>query len=450
MSTVLSFKTFEKQRIALRALRDNKHNEVLYGGGARGGKSWLGCGWIVMECITKPGSAWLVAREELSKLRDTTLLTFFKVLKEFGIQKDEHYHFDAQTFTATFYNGSKVFFRELKYIPSDPEFDRIGSYDLTGAFIDECQQIHEKAISVLRGRFSVLSGEGWKTIPKCLYTCNPAKNWVYREFVKPAKEGVLREDRCFVPSLATDNPFADEAYIENLKKADKITRERLLYGNFEYDDDEASLMRYDKITGIFTNSYVEKGLSYITVDVARFGKDTTTIAIWSGLRAEKIIRLEKKSIIEVSNFVKDLANKHRVPYSRIAVDEDGVGGGVVDQLPGCFGFVNNSRALNDENFANLKSQCYFKLAEVINSDLLYVYTDSLEIKEMLIEELEQVKQKDLDKDGKKSVIPKEEVKKLIGRSPDISDSLMMRMVFEINKPKQKAPTGTLGMAMRGR
>ena len=37
-----------------------------------------------------------------------------------------------------------------------------------------------------------------------------------------------------------------------------------------------------------------------------------------------------------------------VPTANVAVDEDGVGGGVVDLLR-CVGFVNNSRAV-DENF----------------------------------------------------------------------------------------------------
>lgn len=427
----LQFKTFEKQRQALRALRDTSTNEVLYGGGARGGKSWLGCGWIVMECISKPGSAWLIAREELTKLRDTTLLTFFKVLKELGLKKDTHFHYDAQSFICTFYTGSRVFFREIKYIPSDPEFDRLGSYDLTGCFLDECQQIHEKAISVLRGRFSVLSGEGWKTIPKSLYTCNPAKNWIYRDFVKPAKEGTITHDRLFIPSLATDNPFADEAYIENLKKADKITRARLLYGDFEYDDDPAALMSIDKINNIFTNDYVPGGEKYITADIARFGSDTSTIIYWNGLRAERIVQLRKKSTTDVADMINGMRRMYQVSMSNVVIDEDGIGGGVVDQLDGCYGFVNNSRALEGENFANLKSQCYFKLAELVNDGKIYVNCPDIDIKSQLIEELEQVKQKDMDKDGKKAVIPKDKVKELIGRSPDLSDSLMMRMVFEI-------------------
>jgi phage terminase large subunit len=37
----------------------------------------------------------------------------------------------------------------------------------------------------------------------------------------------------------------------------------------------------------------------------------------------------------------------------------------------------------------------------------------------------------MDKDGKKRIIPKDKVKELIGRSPDYSDLLMMRMWFSL-------------------
>ena len=55
-------------------------------------------------------------------------------------------------------------------------------------------------------------------------------------------------------------------------------------------------------------------------------------------------------------------------------------------------------------------------------------------KEDLIEELEQVKAKDPDSDEKRLYLtPKEKVKEQIGRSPDYSDALMMRFIFELNK-----------------
>jgi phage terminase large subunit len=50
---------------------------------------------------------------------------------------------------------------------------------------------------------------------------------------------------------------------------------------------------------------------------------------------------------------------------------------------------------------------------------------------LIIEELEWVKQYEMDKDGKKRVLPKEKIKEAIGRSPDFADMLMMREWFEI-------------------
>ena len=111
-----------------------------------------------------------------------------------------------------------------------------------------------------------------------------------------------------------------------------------------------------------------------------------------------------------------------------------MGGGVCDILR-CKGFVNNSRALENpitktkENFDNLKSQCYYKLAELVNANKIYINADGKQ-KQLIIEELEQVKQKSVDSDTSKGIIPKDRVKALIGRSPDFSDCLAMRMIFE--------------------
>ena len=49
-------------------------------------------------------------------------------------------------------------------------------------------------------------------------------------------------------------------------------------------------------------------------------------------------------------------------------------------------------------------------------------------------ELEQVKQYNMDKDGKRTVLPKDKVKDILGRSPDFADTLMMREWFEL-KPQ---------------
>jgi len=51
--------------------------------------------------------------------------------------------------------------------------------------------------------------------------------------------------------------------------------------------------------------------------------------------------------------------------------------------------------------------------------------------DIVTEEMEQVKQKDIDKDGKIALVSKDIVKQNIGRSPDEWDSIMMLYWFEL-------------------
>ena len=113
------------------------------------------------------------------------------------------------------------------------------------------------------------------------------------------------------------------------------------------------------------------------------------------------------------------------------MDEDGVGGGVKDYLR-CQGFVNNARALKGENYQNLKTQCFYKLADLINKGQIGINCKDIGIKNDIIEELEQVRTKDADKDTKLQIIPKDTIKAILGRSPDYADTLAMRCYYEID------------------
>jgi len=139
----------------------------------------------------------------------------------------------------------------------------------------------------------------------------------------------------------------------------------------------------------------------------------------------------KSSVNEVVDAVRQLQQEHEVSLRNIIVDEDGVGGGVKDYLR-CQGFVNNARPIKKENYQNLKTQCYYKLADLINKGQLGIQCNDITIKNQIIEECEQVRMKDADKDNKLQMVAKETVKDIIGRSPDFSDALAMRMYYEID------------------
>jgi hypothetical protein len=68
------------------------------------------------------------------------------------------------------------------------------------------------------------------------------------------------------------------------------------------------------------------------------------------------------------------------------------------------------------------------------------------ITDELTQELLAVKLKDVDKDNKVSVQSKDDMKKVLGKSPDLSDALMMRMYFEIKNMKT---TGRYSIAFVG-
>ena len=162
----------KKQGKALEYLTDSTTNTVLYGGAAGGGKSFLGCAYIIWLCVKYDGVRCLIGRSKLDTLKKTTLNTFFEVCSSWGILAGQHYNYNAQTNVIRFFNGSEVILKDLFQYPSDRNFDSLGSLEITAAFIDECNQITEKAYQVVGSRIRYKLDE-YGLIPKMLLTCNP-------------------------------------------------------------------------------------------------------------------------------------------------------------------------------------------------------------------------------------------------------------------------------------
>ena len=74
-------KLLPKQENAVYYLKDDKTSEILYGGAAGGGKSALGCLWLIECCQKYPNSRWLMGRSKLKALKETTLNTYHQIKK---------------------------------------------------------------------------------------------------------------------------------------------------------------------------------------------------------------------------------------------------------------------------------------------------------------------------------------------------------------------------------
>lgn len=434
----IQIKPTKKQAKAWIKLQDKTTKYVVFGGGAGGGKSWQGCEWLLSMCLSYPGTKWYIGREELKRLMTSSYVTFLKVCKFHKIPK-VLWKLNGQYNYIDFTNGSRIDLLDLKYLPSDPLYERFGSTEYTGGWIEEAGEVHFDAFDTLKSRIGRHLNKEYNIPSKMFITCNPKKNWLYIDVYKPWKEKKLPIQFCFIQSLYNDNPFTAEEYGENLSQIkNKSKKRRLMFGDWEYTDDPLLLFDYEAITDMFTNN-ANRGHKYLTIDVAGAGIDKTMLIFWDGLFIEDMEEMDDISSEELDKIL----TENNIPRSHCLADNDGVGYGLVKDTKGIKGFVNGSSPIktkfknrpNTSNYRNLKAQCWFLLANYVNSGLIGCYKDiPLNLKKNMIEDLEIIKQKEADDDRKLEVIPKKEIKDILGRSPDVGDAIMMRMLFELKTP----------------
>jgi len=415
----------ERQEIAISYLSPSSEVEqILYGGGVYGGKSWLGCYWQILRRLKYPNTRGLIGRAELKKLQLSTMSTFWELCTKMNLTPGKDYAYNGQLNRITWFNGSETILMDMADTPSDPDFHRFGSLELTDYFLDEAAEISAKAVEILdtRVRYNLVNGR-----PKGLITCNPTKGWLYNDFWTPYKEGKLPPHRAFVQALLKDNTIVpNEAYQKKMERLNERDRKRLLDGDWDYDDSPDKLFDYDAMLQMF-NTTEPTGEGFITCDPAAMGNDRTIIMIWKGMHCTKVIEHIHKYPHEVANILRELASSHSIKLNNVLVDSDGLGIGVKGIL-GCREFLNGSSAIDKEHFFNLKSECYFKLSEAIGMNRIH-FSDHSQ-RDNIVKELDLVRDASKE-DKKKQVSSKDQIKARLGRSPDYADALMMRMYFEL-------------------
>lgn len=435
MEQKIDINLFPKQIEALGYLQDKITTQIYYGGAAGGGKTWLGSLWLIKMCLVYPGSRWAIARQSVTTLKKTTMRSFLGVASSLGLQRDVDYNYREHHGEVLFENGSEILLLDLADNPSDPDFIRLSGLELTGAWVDEGNEISSSAYNLLNLRIRYKLNE-FELAPKILITSNPSKNWVYTDFYKPWVDGTLSEKKAFIQALPDDNPLLPEEYLKIINDSPQHMKDRY-NGKWEIDDDTA-LISYDNILNVFTNTHVREEddsnvRMYMSCDVALQGNDIMVIMIWRGLEVIHIETRAKCTLPELTGLITQLKTKYSIPNSQIVVDNDGNGQGVTQTLGNVISFTNNAAPMNGGNYKNLKTQCYYKLAEMLSANKIWISADlSPKVKATIISELEQIKYKPTE-DTKLCIISKDEVKSNIKRSPDYSDAMMMAMQFHLKK-----------------
>ncbi len=214
-------------------------NEILYGGGAGGGKTCAIVMDALMRCMRHPNSRAYIFRRTFAELEDTDIKEArFRYPKEIATYNNGRHEF-------ALINGAKILFRHCEHIQD--------MYNYSGAeidflYFDELTGFEFEIYSFIKTRLRSKKISG--IVPIVRSASNPGNvghTWVKDMFVDSAPYMQLHEEvqysetlgeyRTFVvqyiPALATENPHITKDYIFELERKPKKLRDALLYGHWD-------------------------------------------------------------------------------------------------------------------------------------------------------------------------------------------------------------------------
>lgn len=436
----------QKQELTLRLLNHPQIVDLLLGGGAGGAKTLTVGIWMVLECRNFPGIRIGLGRKELSRLKQTSVVTLIKEVHPLLGVKDHEFVYNDQKATITYMNGSMIQLIDLAPQPSDPDFDRFGSMLFTHVVIEEAGEVVRKARDVFISRKNRYKNVKYNIVGKSVSTCNPSQNFLKTDYYKPYKKlgggghrvweyGVVeikgkmfKAYRAFIKSLASDNPFISRNYIEVLRNLPDAERKRLLEGNWDYEDSDLMLFKPAMIDRSMTRE-LKTGKKGIGVDVSDAGSDLTILTyVEEGVIVEqKEIKVDKTEAIgdQIALEIIKYAQQHGFTSKEaqmIGIDTLGVGASTRDFMRSKGWYIREfiaGAASTLPIYKNLRGQTIYELSQAMDKGEFKIY-EGLQTIETLREQL--MAHEYTTEERVILVKSKQKIKEVLGVSPDYAES----------------------------
>ena len=371
-------------------------------------------------CKDFKGNRGLILRREWVDLRDSTIKDWLDLTK-MKLNGDRN---------AILPNGSEIMFRHGEELTErNLQNMNLGFFIMEQAEEFESDNVFEK----LRGRLRKCNGCVRKLVKgelRCVcyqwggvIANTNGHNWIYNLW--KANSGNDYE-------LAEATTFDNEAnlplnFIEDLKRME--TDKPKVYRRFvmnSWDEVDAVDVVIDPE---WIRSAVGKELQetrpikrVVSIDVSRYGDDKTVFyAIENGACLGKEIH-EKKNTMEIVG--RSLLFAERMSCHAFAVDEIGVGAGVVDRLKELGKDVvpvnSSEKSYDPERFYNTRAEVYGYGAMMFQENKVSILPDDGELRE----QLSWAKYKIIKSNGQIQIESKDDIKKRYGRSPDECDAFL--------------------------
>lgn len=155
-----------------------------YMGPAGSGKSVVGCADIMLKALLMPGTKWFIARRDYNDLMDTTMRTMTNILRRLpeGTLLDRQKAAPMKWWLKPVVAGLDGTLPEPSEITFMGLSDDVGSYEFTGGFIDEADEVEEAYFFQMMGR---LRAKPHPDFPDgnfqigCAFNPPPMTHWLY-------------------------------------------------------------------------------------------------------------------------------------------------------------------------------------------------------------------------------------------------------------------------------
>jgi hypothetical protein len=391
----------------------------------KSGKTFSHLWWLFKTSLTPPKKGanywWVAPVYSQAKIAFKRLTRVVERYPQFRINQSELY---IETPA-----GSYIHFK------SADKHDNLYGEDVYGAVFDEFTRAKEDAWHALRSTLT-------HTKAPCKFIGNyrGEMNWGHQLALKAGTDSNYEYFRITAWD-AVEAGILSKQEVEQAREDLPLSVFNTLY--LAKGSDRNDRMITDAEIESFLKSEIEPGEpKYLTADIAMQGSDLFVIIIW----ADKVIIdyhiMDKSTPKQVEEQIKGMADKHNIPRKNICYDADGLGTYLSSYLSGANPFNNGATAMKEKGrkveYDNLKSQCYFGMADKISRGQWGISCDFDIYTKTLKEDLSVIIDRNFGKDGKRGILKKTELRELIGRSPDISDAIMMRYFFELSPSGTKA------------
>nr|DAN57878.1 MAG TPA: large terminase [Caudoviricetes sp.] len=248
---------------------------------------------------------------------------------------------------------------------------------------------------------------------------------------------------CFIEGSPKENEIlktSDPNYMKRIAARGGKSTENDILGVWRDVDESDSILSLNDMERFFSNTEQRTGLIRASADIALSGDFFVIFAI----DGNHVCDMEARSKIDgklVVPIIKDFLSRNNIPEERFTYDVNGLGLWIKGDFPKSIPFNNKMRASDSTRWNNIKSECAdLFVHEILAGEwsiddriLKKTFKDkkgfTFSVGERLIAERLAIKNRESSKYAFE-LIAKDEMKTIVGHSPDFIEALFMSMLVK--------------------